>query len=153
VLKRSIRVRAGISWFVDISRRDGCQSHKASAERSCCQLLLRRLGNLEFPGSGVVPAGMLAKTSAAQVETTNTVRTRPCRRFRAQQGPAGGCRTETRRFPRTASTSSFVSGRAMWVADFGGFFTKDRCCRWVRCDDMNDPTKCARGAKQFPNSA
>ncbi len=42
----------------------------------------------------------------------------------------------------------------MWVVDFGGFFTRDSgAVGGFRCDDMNNPTRCARGAKQFPNSA
>ena len=39
----------------------------------------------------------------------------------------------------------------MWVADFGGFFTKDSgAVGGFRCDPSGD---CARGARQFPGSA
>jgi hypothetical protein len=114
-------------------------------------------GNLEFP-LGSVPAGMVGKdVRRLKVETTNTgayVGTVQKVFAHNKVQPGGWPNLNTGGFLGPLDLKFSPSGKAMWVADFGGFFTKDSgVVGGFRCDDINDPTKCARGAKQFPNSA
>jgi hypothetical protein len=110
-------------------------------------------GNLEFP-LGSVPAAMVGKdVRRLKVETTSTgayVGTVQKVFAHNKVQPGGWKNLNTGGFLGPLDLKFSPSGRVMWVADFGGFFTKDSgVVGGFRCDPNGD---CARGAKQFPGS-
>jgi len=114
-------------------------------------------GNLEFP-LGSVPAAMVGKdVRRLKVETTKSgayVGTVQKVFAHNKVQPGGWPNLNTGGFLGPLDLKFSPSGKAMWVVDFGGFFTKDSgAVGGFRCDDINVPANCARGAKQFPNSA
>ena len=113
-------------------------------------------GNLEFP-LGSAPAGMVGKdVRRLKVETTKTgayVGTVQKVFAHNKVQPGGYPNLNTGGFLGPLDLKFSPSGRSMWVADFGGFFTKDSgAVGGFRCDNPADPNKCARGASQFPGS-
>jgi len=114
-------------------------------------------GNLEFP-LGSVPAAMVGKdVRRLKVETTSAgayVGTVQKVFAHNKVQPGGSPNLNTGGFLGPLDLKFSPSGKAMWVVDFGGFFTKDSgAVGGFRCDDASDPTRCARGATQFPNAA
>jgi hypothetical protein len=116
--------------------------------------LFAGFGNLEFP-LGSVPAAMVGKdVRRLKVETTSTGRyvgtvQKVFARNKVQ--PGGWPNLNTGGFLGPLDLKFSPSGRAMWVVDFGGFFTRDSgAVGGFRCDPGGD---CARGATQFPGSA
>jgi hypothetical protein len=111
-------------------------------------------GNLEFP-LGSVPAAMVGKDiRRLKIETTSTGRyVGAVQKVFAHNKvqPGGWPNLNTGGFLGPLDLKFSPSGRAMWVVDFGGFFTKDSgAVGGFRCDPSGD---CARGVKQFPGSA
>ena len=115
--------------------------------------LFAGFGNLEFP-LGSVPAAMVGKdVRRIKIETTSTgayVGTvqKVFARNRVQHG--GFPNLNTGGFLGPLDLKFSPSGSAMWVVDFGGFFTKDSgAVGGFRCDTGGD---CARGAKENANA-
>jgi hypothetical protein len=111
-------------------------------------------GNLEFP-LGSVPAARVGKdVRRLHVETTKTgayVGTVQKVFAHNKKQPGGWRNLNTGGFLGPLDLKFSPSGRSMWLADFGGFFTKDSgAVGGFRCDPS--PGDCANGAKQFPGS-
>jgi hypothetical protein len=116
--------------------------------------LFAGFGNLEFP-LGSVPAAMVGKdVRRLKVETTSSgayVGTVQKVFAHNKVQPGGFPNLNTGGFLGPLDLKFSPSGRAMWVVDFGGFFTKDSgAVGGYRCDPTGD---CARGAKDTANSA
>ena len=112
-------------------------------------------GNLEFP-LGSVPAARVGKdVRRLKVETTNTgayVGTVQKVFAHNKKQPGGWQNLNTGGFLGPLDLKFDPKGKSMWLADFGGFFTKDSgAVGGFRCDPA--PGDCANGAKQFANSA
>jgi hypothetical protein len=102
-----------------------------------------------------VPAALVGKdVRRLKIETTSTGRYLAAVQkvfAHNQVQPGGWPNLNTGGFLGPLDLKFSPSGRAMWVVDFGGFFTKDSgAVGGFRCDPTGD---CARGAKQFPGSA
>jgi hypothetical protein len=113
-------------------------------------------GNLEFP-LGSVPAAMVGKdVRRLKVETTKTgayVGTVQKVFAHNKVQPGGWPNLNTGGFLGPLDLKFSPSGKAMWVVDFGGFFTKDSgAVGGFRCEVPGDPKQCSRGAMQFPGS-
>jgi hypothetical protein len=111
-------------------------------------------GNLEFP-LGSVPAARVGKdVRRLKVETTDTgayVGTVQKVFAHNKDQPGGWKNLNTGGFLGPLDLKFTPNGRSMWLADFGGFFTKDSgAVGGFRCDPGGD---CAAGAKQFAGSA
>lgn len=116
--------------------------------------LFTGFGNLEFP-LGSVPAAMVGKdVRRLKIETTASgAYVGAVQKVFAHNKvqPGGWPNLNTGGFLGPLDLKFSPSGRAMWVVDFGGFFTKDSgAVGGFRCDPNGD---CARGAKQFPKFA
>jgi hypothetical protein len=112
-------------------------------------------GNLEFP-LGSVPAARVGKdVRRLKVETTSSgayIGTVQKVFAHNKKQPGGWPNLNTGGFLGPLDLRFAPSGRSMWLADFGGFFTKDSgAVGGFRCDPA--PGDCANGAKQFAGSA